>query len=185
MKFFSPVFLNLFVLFCLPLAAQQQWKILPESHATFEVENIKINTVRGEISGFEGTVSFDAQQPELSRVEVSAAVNTIETGIQKRDEHLMKAEFFNVEKYPRIQIVADQISFAAAQGKYHFTGTLNIKGHTREISFSFISKPQDQGVMLEGGFSLKRKEFDLGMDYGNFTIDEEVNIEIKLFLAAM
>ncbi|MDA7803854.1 YceI family protein [Crocinitomix sp.] len=59
-----------------------------------KMDAVKINFVadmqntKGSISGFEATINFDRDNLAKSSIEGSVDVNTLKTGIEKRDEHL-------------------------------------------------------------------------------------------------
>src|ERR1700726_1225961 len=61
-----------------------------------------LGTTHGKFTNFSGKIDVDREHPENSSVIARIDVRSIDTGIQKRDEHLRSPEFFNVEKYPEI-----------------------------------------------------------------------------------
>ena len=61
-----------------------------------------VSTVRGDFHRFSGTIEVDREHPELSSVTARISVASIDTKIQKRDHHLLSAEFFDVAKFPEI-----------------------------------------------------------------------------------
>src|SRR5205085_12458835 len=68
---------------------------------TFTIKNFGINT-NGEFKGLRGTIKWDASNPAASIFNVTVDAKTINTGIDMRDSHLSKEEYFNVEKFPVI-----------------------------------------------------------------------------------
>ena len=72
-----------------------------DGSVTFTIKNFGINT-GGEIKGLKGIIKWDAENPSASSFNVSVDVNTINTGIDMRDNHLRKEEYFNAEKFPTI-----------------------------------------------------------------------------------
>src|SRR4051812_30684356 len=78
------------------------WVIDPQaSQVKFVIKNMGLN-VDGTFGGLKGTIFFDEQNLKNSNVEVSVDVNTINTGIKKRDKDLMDEKYFNEEKYKHI-----------------------------------------------------------------------------------
>src|SRR4051794_34292372 len=65
------------------------------SHVSFSVRHMMISSVRGEFQKASGEVSYDAERPEQSRIDVSIDVASINTREEKRDAHLRSADFFD------------------------------------------------------------------------------------------
>src|SRR5438270_5350246 len=61
-----------------------------------------VSSVRGEFHRFSGTIEVDRDHPERSSVTARISVGSIDTKIQKRDHHLLSAEFFDAAKFPAI-----------------------------------------------------------------------------------
>jgi polyisoprenoid-binding protein YceI len=61
-----------------------------------------VSSVRGEFHRFSGTIEVDRDHPERSSVTARISVGSIDTKIQKRDHHLLSAEFFDAAKFPEI-----------------------------------------------------------------------------------
>src|SRR5437763_14618510 len=61
-----------------------------------------VSSVRGEFHRFSGTIEVDRDHPERSSVTARISVASIDTKIQKRDHHLLSAEFFDAAKFPEI-----------------------------------------------------------------------------------
>src|SRR5664280_1509432 len=78
--------------------------VIDPSHSTagIKVRHLMVSNVRGEFSGVAGTVVVDAEDPANSKVEAAIDATTIQTRDSQRDQHLKSADFFDVEKYPRI-----------------------------------------------------------------------------------
>jgi polyisoprenoid-binding protein YceI len=62
--------------------------------------------VHGTFNDFTGTLSFDEKSLEGGSVVVTVQVASIDTRVEKRDNHIRSAEFFDVEQYPVISFRA-------------------------------------------------------------------------------
>src|ERR1019366_8433746 len=102
------------------------------STAGFKVRHLMVSNVRGEFSGIAGTVEFDPDAPENSRVDVRIDASTIHTRDDQRDAHLKSADFLDVAKFPEITFVSRKIT--GGGGEYKVTGDLTIHGVTREVT---------------------------------------------------
>src|SRR3954451_23959349 len=126
-----------------------------DGSVTFTIKNFGVPT-KGEFKGLKGIIKWDPTNPANSSFDVSVDVNTINTGIEMRDDDLKKETYFNAEKYPTINFVSSAISAG------NVTGNLTIKGVTKEINIPYTETPRNNGYLFEGRFSINRKEFGVG-----------------------
>jgi polyisoprenoid-binding protein YceI len=154
-----------------------------------------IARVRGQFNKVEGFVRFDPADISGSSVELTIGASSVLTGIRKRDDHLMTADFFDVEKYPLITFKSSQIQ-ALAPGRALVTGALTLHGVTRSITVevSYTDPVKDPfGDGLSMGFSiaatLNREDYgmtwnvpmpDLGVMLGH---EVELLIDLEADLA--
>jgi len=142
-----------------------------DGSVTFTIKNFGVNTT-GEFKGLKGTIKWDAQNPANSSFDVSVDVNTINTGIDIRDNDLKKETYFNAEKFPTINFVSTAVSANSV------TGNLTIKGVTKEINLPFTATPRGNGYLFEGKFSINRKDFGVGG--GSFVLSDHVDVGLKI-----
>ena len=154
----------------------QQKPVDEKSEVGFTIKNFGLNT-SGTLKGIKGTVKFDASNLSASVFNVSVDVNTINTGIENRDNHLKKEEYFDVERYPAITFVSNGIK--KDNEGYSVTGNLTIKAVTKSISFPFKAESKDGGILLTGEFTINRKDFDVGGS--SAVLGNSVNVSLKVF----
>ena len=85
-------FLILFIL--IPLVSFRFTDLKPvdaDDAVSFSIKNFGIGT-KGTFKGLRGTIKWDASNPGASSFNVSVDVNTVNTGITSRDNHLKKEE---------------------------------------------------------------------------------------------
>src|SRR5690606_12618843 len=87
-----------------------KWNIDP-SHTLveFAVRHLMISTVKGRFAGVQGTITGDPDDLTQMQVEVEIDPATIDTRDENRDNHLRSADFFEVEKYPKMTFVSRQV----------------------------------------------------------------------------
>src|SRR5512132_3964740 len=84
------------------VSANETYKFDPSgSTIGFSVHQC-LGTTHGKFTKFNGKIEIDRERPENSAVTARIDVSSIDTRINKRDDHLRSAEFFNVEKFPQI-----------------------------------------------------------------------------------
>src|SRR5205814_4054929 len=92
-----------------------------------------LGTTRGKFTNFSGRIEVDREHPENSSVTAQMDVRSIDTRIKKRDDHLRSAEFFNVEKFPRITFKSRSVKRIGPQSG-DILGDLTMHGVTKPIT---------------------------------------------------
>jgi polyisoprenoid-binding protein YceI len=92
-----------------------------------------LGTTRGKFTNFSGKIEVDREHPENSSVGAQIDVRSIDTQIKKRDDHLRSAEFFNVEKFPRITFKSRSVKRTGPQSG-DILGDLTMHGVTKPIT---------------------------------------------------
>lgn len=148
------------------------------SKVKFIIKNFGINT-GGTFDGLSGTITFDPAQLANASFVVSVDAKTVDTDMEGRDNHLRKAEFFDVEKYPKLTFRSTKISATNKPEYLHMTGVITIKNVSKEISFPFTQKVKDDGILFEGEFKLNRRDFGVGGK--SFSMADELTVELSIF----
>lgn len=151
--------------------ANEVFKIDPtHSVIAFKVRHL-LGNAKGKFSKFNGTIDVDRDQADKSSVTVSIQVASIDTGIQKRDEHLRSEEFFNVERFPEITFKSRQVKRTGANAG-EIIGDLTIHGVTRPITLrvELLGSSESAGKgpvrWRVTTAPIKRSEFGLGWSKG-------------------
>jgi len=116
---------------------------------------IPAEKVSGTMSGFSATIKFDPSNPGSSSMSGTVRVATINTGTDKRDEHLKSADYFNASKYPTISFTSSKIEKSG--DSYKMTGILKIKDKEKEVTFTV--KVEDGKIV--GYATVHAIDFDL------------------------
>ncbi len=131
MKHAIKIILALVIMLLPAMAVGSTWKIDPDhSNIMFRVRHLGLADVKGIFRKFAGTVNLE-DPISKSSVKVTIDAASIDTGVEKRDEHLRTADFFEVTKYPTITFVSKKVT-PAGKGKLKVTGDLTIHGVTKE-----------------------------------------------------
>lgn len=174
-------------------AAAQTWQVDPaHSRAQFTARHYGISNVRGDFSGISGTAEYDGKDLTKAKVKVTIDVNSITTRVQKRDEHLKTADFFDAAKFPTMTFESTSIT-AAGAGKYKMAGNLTMRGVTKPVTFDLdavspvIKDPQ--GVMRVGAAAtttINRHDFGVAYDTklpdGTPSVGNDILVQIDVEL---
>jgi polyisoprenoid-binding protein YceI len=172
-----------------PLRATEYIFDKAHSHIGFSVSHI-LGKVPGEFKNYDGGFSFDPKSPEKSKVKVTIQADSINTGIDKRDEHLKSPDFFDVNKYPQAAFVGKKVTSAGDQ-KYTVVGDLTMHGVTKAVTLDVDYLGQDEMmgtpiVAFSATTKIDRRDFGLvwGKDKltagGNLMVGNEVTIQLDI-----
>ena len=116
-----------------PAAAATETFVFDKSHTKvgFQIRHW-LTKVEGRFRDFDGRIAIDRAQPVNSSVDVTIQATSIDTGQERRDNHLRSADFFEVEKYPTITFKSLKV---VPKGKdlYEVTGDLTMHGVTKML----------------------------------------------------
>ena len=171
MRFLLPVLLSL-----LTFTTMAQTIDPSGSGVQFRVSNLGMFTVKGTVDGMKGAVSFRADAPTEARFDVCVDAATINTGNNKRDEHLRTADWFDVAKHPEICFRSNAVE-KTAEG-FLAKGEMTLHGVTKAVELPFA---HTNGT-LTGTLTVSRLAYAVGADTGTFTVGEEVTVTITCVL---
>ena len=154
----------------------------------FSIKHFEISFVRGRFKEFTSTIHYDAADVTKSTVEFNAKVESIDTGVAGRDNHLRSADFFDVAKFPEMTFKSTKVE---KKGKgYVMHGDFTLKGVTKPISFPFnlVGGIKDNRGNVRFGVAAETKinRRDYGITWGakmangGLNVADEVNIELQL-----
>ncbi len=148
MKKILLVLLSLFLLSQAQVLASE-WK-LDTVHTNFYFEvSHTYAVVRGQFMGFKGDVFFDPNNLEKSRFNFVIDVNSINTNVSKRDNHLRSPDFFDAGKYPEMTFKSNRVSRAGGND-YLVEGKLTIKDVSRDLVLVFTHLGQRENPLKKG-----------------------------------
>jgi len=176
----------------LPLVASAStWNIDPDhSSVGFKVKHLMVSNVKGNFEKHTGIVDLNDKDISKSKVEVTIDTASINTNVQKRDDHLRSADFFDVAKYPTMTFVSKKVA-KAGNNKLKVTGDLTLHGVTKQVVLDVdaISKESKDpwGNIRRGTAAttkIDRKDFGLtwnkGLETGGVLVGDEITINLEI-----
>ena len=165
--------------------AQSTWKVDP-AHAkvTFSTVHNTISDVEGLFNSFEATVTASKEDFSDAVFDLTIAVESIDTEIKMRDDHLKSADFFDVEKYPSITYKSTSIAKGKEANHYVMKGELTMHGVTKSVDMNLwyrgtITDSQSGNVI--SGFQvsgeISRSAFEIGANFPEALISDEIVIK--------
>jgi polyisoprenoid-binding protein YceI len=193
MKRLMTIFTLLFSLVIPALASAATWTIDPDhSSIGFKVRHLMVSNVKGVFEKFTGTVEINDTDIAKSNVDVNIDTNSINTNVQKRDEHLRSADFFDVTKYPAMTFVSKKV-VKNGKNSLKVTGDLTLHGVTKEVVLAVEGPTKESkdpwGAIRRGASAttkINRKDFGLiwnkVLETGGVAVGEEVIITLEVEL---
>jgi polyisoprenoid-binding protein YceI len=152
-----------------PDAAPSGTYSMDASHTSvlFSVSHLGFSHYFGRFNTAEGTLEYDAANPENSKIDVKITVASIDTNNEVLEKKLVSDSWFDAEKFPTATFTSTKVEkLTESTGKV--TGDLTLHGVTKpvtlEVTFNgggvnpFINAPQ-LGFSARG--LIKRSEFGI------------------------
>lgn len=177
------------------LVAPETWTLDPtHSKVQFTVRHMVISEVPGNFKTFDFNIDSPKDDFSDSTVELKIHVDSIDTGVSDRDNHLRSADFFDVQKYPYITFKSKSFKKLKDE-KYKLVGDLTIRNVTNEIELDVLYNGQIAdpfGGKHRAGFkvmgTLNRFDYDLKwnmlIETGGAVVAKNINIVCDIELVS-
>lgn len=165
--------------------AQDTWVEDPaHSKLGFTVTHLGIADVPGYFGEYDVTIEASEEDFSDAQLELTVQTASIDTRVQKRNDHLKSPDFFNVEKYPTMTFKSTGIT-EIADNKYELAGDLTLHGITKPVTVTMLYRGNIINEMTQGNLkagiqitgTIDRSQFELGEDFPPPMISNEVRIK--------
>ena len=164
--------------------AQTTWNVDNyHSKIKFSTVHNGISDVDGYFQEFNSTITASEKDFSDAVFELTIQVESIDTGVKMRDDHLRSADFFEVEKYPTMTYKSTSIKPTGKENHYKLTGQLSMHGVTKTLTMDLWyrgnhTNPENDAT--SAGFkvtgTLNRSDFNIGTKFPSAMISDEVVI---------
>lgn len=173
----------------LPKGIGGAWNLDPmHSRIGFAIQHVMVNEVHGSFNDFSGTVNVDEKDIARSKVQFTAKMDSVDTNVTPRDNHLKSPDFFDVAKYPEMTFVSKHVARYGAG--FRVMGTFTMHGVSRDIIIPFTANgPVKDGfgttrAGVKAAFTINRLDYGVKwnqkLDNGGFALGNEVRVELDL-----
>jgi polyisoprenoid-binding protein YceI len=130
--------------------------------------------VTGTFANYDVQLDYDAERPERSSVAVTIDVASIDTGNERRDDHLRTGDWFDVQRWPNITFRSTSVR-RVADDRLVAVGDLTIRGVTKQIELpidilGIQDIPGEMQEMLMGAKRVASFHSTLTIDRGAFGV---------------
>ena len=153
----------------------------------FTVKHLMAAKVRGAFKSFSGTIS-QGEDASSTSATVTIEAASIDTGVEDRDNHLISADFLDVENHPKITFATTSINRVGSG--FEVTGDLTIRGVTKPVTLDMnyggiVSDPWGNAkAIFSGETNINREEFGLtwnqALEAGGWLVGKDVAIEVEV-----
>lgn len=150
----------------------------------FKTGHMGFSMLHGRFNDFDGTFSWDAENPENSKVKVTIKTTSVDSNHAERDKHLRSDDFLNVSKYPEATFVSTGVEMTG-EDTAKVTGDFTFNGVTKPVVIDarFIGEGDDPWGGYRAGFegttSFKLADYDVSMDLGPASAVVELDLTIE------
>lgn len=150
----------------------------------FKISHLGYSWLYGTFKDFDGTFSYDAEQPEASKVNVTLRTASLDSNHAERDKHLRSAEFLNTSKHPKATFTSTSV-VSTGEGSADITGDLTLNGVTKEvvINADFIGQGDDPWGGYRAGFegktTLQLADFGIKANLGPASESVELTLAVE------
>ena len=171
-------------------ARADTWNIDPaHTMVEFSVRHMMISNVKGVFQKTSGTIAVNGTDPSSVQIDATIDATSIDTRVEKRDNHLKSPAFLDVARYPTITFKSTKVE-ADGTDKWKVTGDLTLHGVTKPVVLEVQNTQpiKDPFGKTRAGASatttINRKDFGVSfnqpMEAGGVLIGDEVAITIEV-----
>ncbi|MGP1346851.1 MAG: YceI family protein [Phycisphaerales bacterium] len=154
------------------------------SSLLFRVKYFDSSHFFGRFNTVSGSYRLDAENLGESFLELTVDVASVDTGADRRDQHLRNADFFNAGEFPNATFKSTKVE-SIGENKFRVTGDFTLRGITKSITTDLEvvgsttdprSNAQRMGFLSE--FKINRSDFEV--NYGIPAMSDETTVIVSL-----
>jgi polyisoprenoid-binding protein YceI len=146
----------------------------------FRITHLNVSAFHGRFNDVSGTFTVD--DAGKGSVDITVKAGSVDTGNEKRDDHLRSPDFFNAEQFPAITFQSKELRKLDGK-KYEAKGTLALHGESKEITVPLErigsgAGMEDWRTGFEAVFTIRRSDF--GITYGEGVLGDDVRMTVAI-----
>ena len=156
------------------------------SRLAFTATHFAISHVDGSFKNFDATLKTSKDDFTDAVIQMTADAKSINTDVEMRDKDLRSSNWFDVEKFPKIEFKSS--AFKKVNDKnYKLEGNITMHGVTKPIAFDVVyngkalnpmSKKNSVGFTVSG--KLNRKDFGIGTEAFEGVVGKEIELRSNI-----
>jgi polyisoprenoid-binding protein YceI len=162
-------------------SAQPRPHVVDQAHSQVNfIGEARFISAHGFFDKWAAEVQLDPAKIENSSFKITIDAASINTRVQKRDDHLRSKDFFDVATYPQITLVSKKIT-KVGDGKYSVAADLTLRGVTKEIQVPLaqVFYENNRG-RFRANFEINRKDFGINFNSPMNPIEDMVKVQVDI-----
>ena len=137
----------------------------------FKISHLGYSWLWGRFNDFDGTLSYNKDKPENSKISVTINTQSVDSNHAERDKHIRGKGLLEVDEYPQATFVSTSYTQGEANQAI-LKGDLTLHGVTRAISIDvkFIGEGKDPWggyrIGFEGTTKLSLADYNISKNLG-------------------
>jgi len=177
-------------------STKTKWAI-DQSHSeiSFKVRHLMIAHVKGSFKTFDASIYTYGNDFKTAEIDLWIDASSIQTGDEKRDEHLKSHDFLDVKNHKQITFTSSTMGTANADGNHELWGKLTMVGITQNVKLNvqFGGMLNDPWGNERAGFTvsctINRSDWGLTWntttEAGGLMVSDEIVISCEVELTKM
>lgn len=162
---------------------------IDRSHSMVEAigRHLMVTKVRGRFTEFSGEIII-GEDPLQSSAQVTVDAASVDTGDERRDEHLRGEDFLAVDEFPTLEFRSTRL--APRNEGWILEGDLTIRGVTRRVSFDvsydgYLTDPWGKTrVAFSATTEINREDWGLtwnmALETGGVLVGKKITIDLTI-----
>jgi len=169
------------------LAAPESYSVdSRHTFPSFEVNHLGFSTQRGRFNKTTGKITLD-REAKTGTVEIEIDAASVDTGLDKLEEHLVGEDFFDVAKHPTLTFKSRSMTFNGDKPA-SVAGDFTMLGVTKPVTLTInafncgvhpINKKNVCGA--DASATLKRSEFGMTKYVPGVSDEVKLHIQVEAF----
>ena len=159
------------------------------SRIAFQVRHLGISKVTGSFGDYEVDLRMDPTDITTLSASTAIKVESISTGVERRDGHLKSEDFFAAEAFPEMTFETTEVR-PLADDRFELVGNLTIRDNTRPVTLTgemvgpVVGPMGQQRIAFEAEGSISRADYGLTWnkltEAGGIIVADEVDILLEI-----
>lgn len=166
-------------------AAEGTFELDPvHSYVMFQIRHLGASNSYGMFHEPSGKLVL-ATDPGASTLEISVPTEKVDTGNDKRDQHLRSPDFFSIKEFPVVTFKSTSFK-PAGENAYDVTGDLTLHGVTKPVSAKLEVLGTGKGMKgeaiigAETKFTIKRSDWGMKTYVKEGALGDDVTLTVAI-----
>lgn len=160
----------------------------PHSEVDFSITHLTISNVHGRFGHVAATIIMNDADIAKSTVSATIDVTGVDTGEDKRNNHLKSDAFFDIAKFPTATFTSTGV--AKSGDTLTINGNLTVHGVTKPVVLTaegprgpVAGMDHKQHAGFSASTTIKRSDFGIGPKFPAAMVGDDVKLNIELDVA--